>query len=142
MTGSKGLSRHKCSLRSALFHGPLTARPSPAFGGLTESNPGSVPAWTPERQPPLRVDGLRLRDGHVRHVLPQRGFKGVWGLEDSPMDTCHAAAGQSSSTSSIWPSGTTRPNRLMHSNEKARRKWPGLIGHPDLVITDIIFCAT
>jgi len=64
----------------------LTDRPSSALGGLTEDHPEPM---TIGRTPAdLAADGWAsvMRDGHERPFPPGRGSKGVWGMEDSPME--------------------------------------------------------
>ncbi|MDR6735819.1 hypothetical protein [Sphingobacterium sp. 2149] len=54
----KGLSRHKCSFHSALFHVPLTGLPSPAPGGLTEDHPEPLTTLGAYRTAFRRWNGL------------------------------------------------------------------------------------
>ncbi|MGJ1458003.1 hypothetical protein [Sphingobacterium multivorum] len=64
-------------------------------------------SWWPNRRSPRTPDDIgRLQGGlpamewalvcaldSVRPVLSQGGSLGVWGVEDSPIDNCRAAAG-------------------------------------------------
>lgn len=64
---------------------PLTALPSPAFGGLTEVHPGTLITLAQGRRPRTGCRGFGLREGPVRLLLPGWGWEGA--LSPVPGDT-------------------------------------------------------